>query len=280
MDQIPANETQTKWEIAIAAIQRMTTDFKGRLRFGIALFPDNVGPECTQDTIPLPIAANNESPISTLLQQTQIGFPCVTNIDGAMEQAAKDPALDDTGRRSFVLLITDGKQSFSCGGQAGDRRTIATIQQLYDRFVDTYVVGFGSQVDPNILNQFALAGGLPREGGRKYLEANNATELDSVLNQIGEQLSADELSCLGLPCPDNRCADSTHQCQGGFCFPPSGPSTDGGSAQGDGRDGNGPYPVWPTTACGVSRSGSRSTSGLWIAGLAILLLQLVRRRRP
>ncbi len=53
--------------------------------------------------------------------------PCVTNIDTAMAQAQTDPALVDPTRDNFVLLLTDGKQSGSCGGNAADPITVQTI---------------------------------------------------------------------------------------------------------------------------------------------------------
>lgn len=190
----------TKWKIAVQAINKMTTDFNGKIRFGLGLFPDLVPENCAQDKMVIPVAPGNEMPIQTLLTAALKAAdpyypdgPCVTNIDTAMTQATTEPAFKDADRDSYALLISDGKQSAGCdpNGNA-DVMTEATIKSLYEQQgVPTFVLGFGSGVDPAQMNKFAVAGGVPREGTTKYYNAANQDSLDMALAAI----AAKTLSC-------------------------------------------------------------------------------------
>ena len=105
-------------------------------------------------TITIPVADDNETAIQDLLTAalatTDIYYPsgpCVTNIDTAMSQAAAQPAIDDPDRATFVMLITDGKQS-GCNAAGGDGGTEDIIDDLYQNHdVITFVVGFGGATD-------------------------------------------------------------------------------------------------------------------------------------
>ncbi len=182
-----------KWTISVEAIGQMTMTFQDRIIWGLALFPDLVAPNCDQTGTPtLPVQPMNETAIQTTLNASlstsDIFYPdgpCVTNIDTAMTQAATDPALQDPQRRSYVLLITDGMQSGSCGGNARDPVTEQTIKDLFAAGVPTFVVGFGAEIDPAQMNVFADAGGVPSgDPNRRYYEANDAASFQMALDAI------------------------------------------------------------------------------------------------
>jgi hypothetical protein len=185
---------KSKWEIAVGALTKLLSQNKDKIRFGLTLFPDTTGSNCTQDKIPIPVAAGNEAKItSTLtaaLAKADPNFPdgpCVTNIDTAMEQAAAEPAFKDTGRESFALLITDGKQA-GCSAAGGDSGTTQIITDLLAKKVPTFVVGFGGEVDPNQLDIFAAAGGKPSsDPTAKFYKAEDQTSLDAALSKIAAQ---------------------------------------------------------------------------------------------
>ena len=182
----------TKWEIAVSAITTLTTNFASKLRFGLALFPDKVNPNCQQDATSVPVGDANEAAIQTLLADALVNGnlyypngPCVTNIDTAMQQAAAEPAFLDPDRASFVLLITDGKQA-GCNAAGGDSGTTQIIGDLYQTSgVPTFVVGFGSGVDPAQLDIFAVAGGVPNpDPAADFYPAEDQASLDAALDQI------------------------------------------------------------------------------------------------
>lgn len=183
-----------KWKIAVGAINKMTTDYKDKIRFGLTLFPDRITPNCQQDAIPVPVAPGNETTIQTLMTNALAAAdpnypdgPCVTNIETGMKQATTEPAFNDTTRDSYALLITDGKET--CGL---DANTTATIQTLHDmRGIATFVIGFGSGVDPAQMDKFALAGGVPAGGTHQYYDASDQASLDLALATIAKKT----LSC-------------------------------------------------------------------------------------
>lgn len=184
-----------KWIIAVAAINKMTTDFAGQIRFGLTLFPDNVTPNCQQDKIPIPVGPGNEMAIQMMmtagLQTTDPLYPngpCVTNIMTGMQQAATEPAFLDTARKSYVVLITDGKET--CGNDNTTEQTIKTLFEMAG--VPTFVIGFGSGVDPAQMDKFAVAGGVPTTNGmNKYYDASDQMSLDAALGTIAKST----LSC-------------------------------------------------------------------------------------
>jgi hypothetical protein len=201
----------TKWQIAVAALQKMTTDLAGKARFGLSLFPDKTGDACTQDAILVPVAPGSETAIQSLLGAALAktdplypAGPCVTNIDTAMAQAAAEPALADKARASSVVLITDGGQA-GCTAGGGDTGTIAAIEALAARGVGTFVVGFGASVKTSSLDAFAAAGGRVNPAGpHKYYDAQSTASLDAALAAIGKAatLSCDLALAAGPPNDD------------------------------------------------------------------------------
>lgn len=237
----------SKWQLALDAIAAMFDEYGGNLRFGLTMFPDMVSPNCEQDAIPVGVALDNEADILAALEATEPTGPCVTNIDTGVAEAWEEPAfaldcdLDAKPdpwcvRRGFVLLVTDGKQSGSCGGDAMDPVTEATIADLYDAGIDTFVVGFGGAVDPAALSAFALAGGVPRDGDPPYWQADTGADLEEILIAIGGAIGEDaKFGCPGLPCPDGRCFEVGEECyaKSGFCVPPAPLQPDAGAGEGE-----------------------------------------------
>ena len=203
--------SMTKWQIAVGALQKMTTDLKGKARFGLSLFPDKTGDACTQDAVLVPVAPGAESAIQSLLggalatsDPLYPAGPCVTNIDTAMVQAAAEPALADPARASSVVLITDGGQA-GCTAGGGDTGTIKAISALAARGVGTFVVGFGSSVKTSSLDAFAVAGARVNAAGpHKYYDAQSPASLDAALAAIGKAatLSCDLALAAGPPNDD------------------------------------------------------------------------------
>jgi hypothetical protein len=187
--------TLTKWQISVAALKTLTTNFNAKIRFGLTLFPDIVTPDCAQGAIPIPVGPGKEAQIQTLLTSSLVKTdpyypdgPCVTNIDTAMQQAATEPAFNDKTRDSYALLLTDGKQA-GCNLAGGDTGTTTIITNLYqNKKVPTFVVGFGSEVDPAQLNIFAQAGGVPTGNPTtKFYKAEDQTSLDAALATIASK---------------------------------------------------------------------------------------------
>jgi hypothetical protein len=186
--------TTSKWTAAVDAITHVLGTYSTQIRWGATLFPDTVGDSCTQGTIPVPVADNNATPISTMLTSSLTTTdplypdgPCVTNIDTALSQAAADPSLADPARQSYLMLVTDGAQA-NCPNNGGNSASLATVTDLYNHGVPTFVVGFGSGVSAAFMNQLAQAGGVPLAGATQYYQADTAADLDMAYQAIGSQV--------------------------------------------------------------------------------------------
>ncbi|HUJ57998.1 MAG TPA: vWA domain-containing protein [Kofleriaceae bacterium] len=192
MTQLLSGTQTSKWQAAVAAISDVLATYATEIRWGATLFPDTTGDKCTQDAIPMPVGDNNAGPLSTLLNAAldpsnplYPSGPCVTNIDTGLEQAATDPGLQDPARKSYLMLVTDGGQS-GCSAGGGDTGSENAVSSLHAMGVDTFVVGFGSQVKSQFLDTLAADGGQALTGGpHGYYQADTAADLDQAFQTIG-----------------------------------------------------------------------------------------------
>jgi hypothetical protein len=214
MRQPPATTTtMSKWQIAVDAIKHVIATYDVQIRWGLTLFPDVSADSCTQQDFAFPLADGNGAGISTLLTGALAttdplypDFPCVTNIDTGVTQAATDPALADPMRKSYVMLVTDGAQSSGCAAGGGDAGSEAAVAQLHAQGVKTFVIGFGGAVDAVQLDKLAVAGGAPQSGTTKYFRADTAGELDQAFQAI----AATVVSCSYRVDPPPEDLDQTY----------------------------------------------------------------------
>ncbi len=195
-----------KWDAAVNAIGRITTDYEDTIRFGLVLFPDRGdGRDCRQGDLTFPVGEGNAGPIRALLQAAQDPAdpwypdgPCVTNIDTAMQQAAGDPGLADPARPSYVMLVTDGKQA-GCSAGGGNQGTLAAIEGLLASGVRTFVVGFGGEVSARWLTDFSAAGGAALAGEPNYHQADDAAALVAAVRAIGAAVASCDFALGDIP---------------------------------------------------------------------------------
>ena len=192
-----------KWTLAIAAIDRLMKNYKGKIRFGLIMFPDaalrtakNMD-RCPMANENVALGPGNETKIGDILDaatsKTDPNYPsgpCVTNIDTAVELAATDPGIDDPTRSDFVLLVTDGKQA-GCTTGGGDQGVMDAVHALYtDAGVSTFAVGFGGAADPTFLSNVAIEGGTPLPDAsfpNLFYNAADDVQLNAALDQIAKK---------------------------------------------------------------------------------------------
>ncbi len=184
----------TKWDIAVAALNALIAANTGKIRFGLELFPDTTNPQCAQAAFSSAVGPGQEAAIAATLTaalaKADPNFPdgpCVTNIDTAVQAALSEPAFEDKTRKSFVLLITDGKQA-GCSAGGGDPGTTTAIKDLRAKGVDTFVVGFGSGVDVAQMDAWAVEGGQPKGAASpRFFDAADKPSLDAALAAIAKK---------------------------------------------------------------------------------------------
>lgn len=184
-----------KWKLAVDALVKLTSDFDGKIRFGLTLFPDKIATACEQGAIPIPVGEDNETAIQELLTKALAkadalypSGPCVTNLDTAMVQASEAPELSDPARDNYAVLITDGAQSGTCYAGGGDAGTEKTIAGMLAAKIATFVLGFGAAVDAKSLGDFAIAGGVPTgDPAKPFYDVNDAAALATALDTIAKK---------------------------------------------------------------------------------------------
>jgi hypothetical protein len=205
----PALGETTKWGAAVGAVTGLIENYRGRLRFGLVLFPDTEKPNCDQQVTHVPLGASKEDTIRDLLvaaldpgHDLFPDGPCVTNIDTAVSRASAEISSSGNGEGN-ILLVTDGVQSEGCGGDAGDAKTEQVITDLFAAGVPTFVVGFTARADGQQLDRFARAGGRPNDDPETdYYLAEDQQALSAVLDTIARTTLECRLALKATPpCP-------------------------------------------------------------------------------
>jgi hypothetical protein len=183
------NEQGTKWDIALSAIGQVVTDFTGKVRFGLSLYPGlnpacDEGNGCAPGAVFVDVGADTSTSIIDVLgfvKTCELGTPTAEALDGLTSYVG----LEDPDRTNFVLLITDGKSTCSDPvlAVAGLRNETPEIK--------TFVVGFGDGTDPTELNGMAAAGGTALDGDPMYYQADDAVTLAGAFADI----AASVMSC-------------------------------------------------------------------------------------
>ncbi|NIW25988.1 MAG: VWA domain-containing protein, partial [Actinobacteria bacterium] len=187
---------ETKMSIMKTALEDLVDAYDARINFGLMLYPGDG--ECGPGGIDNPIMARNASAIRSTLSGLTIDFfgcalahpgatPTHTSIDAARSYYGTIP-VNPIGR--YALLATDGLPN--CGPELPDGgteetvdETVTAIGNLASDGIDTYVLGFGSDItgDPTALNRMATAGGT----GMPY-SATSAAELATAFDTIAAEV--------------------------------------------------------------------------------------------
>jgi hypothetical protein len=118
----------------------------------------------------------------------------MTPLGAALHVAGGAPELVDATRANNILLITDGMEN--CGGSP-----VGEVRSIFGRDIKTYVVGFGSEVDRNMLSQMATVGGTARAGTQKYYQADDPAELARAMTAIAQGAAGCDVKLAKTP-PD------------------------------------------------------------------------------
>ena len=218
----PAGHMESKWYIAVTALEALTAELGNNVRFGLTLFPRDPGgdvcitlsdringmtatnPSCEAgETVVGPgpgtataIAGALDPETSLLCQSTPIGA-------GLGTAATTLDAIQSSGRDQYVLFIGDGQDNCE------PPLVIENTQALAADGVKTFVVAFDGSggIDSRLLNDMACAGrtatGFPapctadtngdylatdRDGPALFLIAEDAASLAAQLEVAAGQV--------------------------------------------------------------------------------------------
>jgi hypothetical protein len=179
----------SKWEIAQDAIAQVTADFGDQVFFGLSLFPGldsdcNDGMDCGAGAVfidPAPMTADMINAELAAASTCSFGTPIAEHLDSLPDYAG----LEDIERPNYILLITDGQAT------CDDPVPAVEALRAEDPEIKTFVVGFGSEVDPQQLADMAEAGGTALPGDPSYYQADDAQSLVEAFAAIAGSV----LSC-------------------------------------------------------------------------------------
>ncbi len=206
------NATGNRWDVAVAAILQVTSQFDGMIRFGLGTFSSCLSGGCSAGAIQIPIADNNANAISSFLGglagegssdgnqvngSGKIMYLCdsgdpETTTGPTLQALVGEASLAATDRDNAILLLTDGEESGSCvsGGNTGP--VAAGHLHAQSVPVQTYAVGFmGANLTE--LQNIATAGGT----GQPYM-ADQAADLQNALNTIAGAVATCKYALTGL----------------------------------------------------------------------------------
>lgn len=170
----------SKWNIAKTAINQVAQQYQSQIQFGLMIFPQGStnATQCVPAPVAVTVGPNTATAIGTALDAGNPGGR--TPIGGVLQSAGMVTELQDASRANYVMLVTDGMET--CNGNGVQ----AATDNLQQRRIRTFVVGFGADVDPQNLSDIATAGGTPRPGTPKYYQADDAAGLVAAFQSIAQ----------------------------------------------------------------------------------------------
>jgi hypothetical protein len=238
-DTLPGS-AYSKYENARIAISVMLRAVGHRVRYGAAVYPALLNQDgCAFGTQVFPVAAGDppsyaakgeNGPVLTDLLNRLGNLPPSGGTPTADTLRELEPSIVGlTGKKTYVVLMTDGApncnlglhcgvdecipniehqsvsgtacdDSFNCCSPkvaAGDcvdaDDTEAAVAEYEQAGVDTFVVGMpGSEAYRALLGRLAMAGNTARPGATAYYAVSDTTELSGALRSIGAQVA---ISC-------------------------------------------------------------------------------------
>jgi hypothetical protein len=184
-----------KWTAAKLAVTALLTDHSTNVAFGLAMFPRvgvNDPQNCQPGNVRVPLPGTPGASTTAIMGELdnvspQGNTPTWETLNVFVQNTSL-LGLGAADRQNILLLITDGQPNCLDNDTTG-AGTISMLTQLHQQLgIAVYVVGFGSGVDPDILNNMAVAGGAPLPGAQSYYRADDQAQLDTVLGTIATTL--------------------------------------------------------------------------------------------
>lgn len=214
----PATHAESRWYIAIQAIEAVTVEFQATIRFGLELFPRDPGAGCVtlaeriggtsatnvtceEGEVLVQPAISTATAIGGVLDPETTKMCFSTPIGAALGTARPTlAAIQQPAREQYVMFVSDGADS------CDDTLAITNTQALAADGVKTFVIAFdssGDEIDRGLLNDMACAGrtapnfptgctidvagnysAADRDGATLFLDAADAASLTQAFTEI------------------------------------------------------------------------------------------------
>jgi hypothetical protein len=179
---VSAPGNPTRWDVMVDALTDLTNSQQANINFGLMVFPTDGSCGVASGALVDP-AANNASAIQSQLTSTSANGGATPGALALQEALGAYGSLPVNPDGRFVLFATDGAPN--CATDASGE-TVSAVTALKSAGIDTFVLGFGDSLGTahDTLNGAALEGGQAKAADPYYYQADNPTELATVLDQI------------------------------------------------------------------------------------------------
>jgi hypothetical protein len=170
----PATHAESRWYIAVNAIEAVSAQFQATIRFGLELFPrdpltdtcvtlaeriagtEATNPICEAGEVLVQPAISTATAIDGVIDPETTSL-CYSTPIGAALGTARDAlaAIKQPMREQYVMFVSDGADS------CDDALALTNTQLLAADGVKTFVIAFdssGDEIDRGLLNDMACAG--------------------------------------------------------------------------------------------------------------------------
>lgn len=205
----------SRWQVESQSLAQVLPPHDNRIAMGALMFPSVASQACDlPTTVDLSPALNNSASLLRLFLVNPLGG---TPTAGALQLAANHlKGLHTASSARALVLTTDGAPNCNLnlnpntcvctvtldpitgvcgivGNCLDDTNTVATVRSLYQQeHIPTYVIGLASAQNPfnGVLDQMALAGGVPRTGtGYRFYAVDQPADLTAALDRVTAQLT-------------------------------------------------------------------------------------------
>lgn len=201
---------ETKWDIAVDALDQVTGQFDSQLELGLTIFP--APNQCAPGEMKVAPQGGSHLAIMTELADAPPAAGNWTPMAQTLDALALEPEIAAGDMPRYAVLITDGWQWCSPYDPATRFDSVDSVANLNALGITTYVVGFGDSVDSLTLNQVAVTAGTalagcdptgndPTAANPCYYQADDPAELIAALTDIADAVTEVEI-CDG---EDNDC---------------------------------------------------------------------------
>jgi hypothetical protein len=186
----------TRWEAAKAAMTAVITATDASVSWGLKLFPEGEGAECSAtsvtDAIPAEIMPANAATVNDIINTTEAlgnGTPTGEAIAAATKYLTARGASNQ-----YIVLATDGDPSCP-SDSAAETLAYTNLAAAKAAGFPVYVIGVLDPVEDKskftVLNQMAIEGGTSRSNnpvGDKFYQAYSQEELTNALLAVTGQV--------------------------------------------------------------------------------------------
>jgi hypothetical protein len=207
----------TRWQYAVALVTDLVKSLDEEANFALQYFPTDIGCEALGPSVPFGQGATSNIEVS-LSESVAGGY---TPTYGALRSAFEFLVDIDDANPEYIIMATDGIPNCGCVNGFGEYcsqeplcespcrlaetspdpgAALEMVGTLREAGIRTFVIGMAFQQSEAMLEQMAMAGGMPRPSvSPAYYPANDGSELEDALRAVSSRIVSCNLKLTHRP---------------------------------------------------------------------------------